>query len=1026
MAHHPMMNTIERLSSSYSGNDKFNRSKNLQTIAAAPDDLPEHLSCTRDGPSWIFTRKKGRKKYDQSTNVIGPQDYAIQKAQMWKHSFIVATQYQVPSYKTKNDAGTRKCYYGYQSFFSKSEFLQHLHTIIQKGDVPNYFEILNGKVNSHVDIDAVGGKDLGEDNMIEEYERAYEAVMEQLFPTEKEEEEKEEEGYAKAKWRWSISSKGTKKSLHGVRISNRHYWASNVELKYFMERVVAHIKSNRDTFPKLFYQDQEGNEKCVIDLSVYSKNRAMRIILSSKAGEVRILRPYTSGNDGKPDDVEPIQSSVEFEEAYLPYLIALDPSELNERVPYQLPPAIILLRETTTKTNGKHRRGDRSNTNNNKSKGGDDDYWPNYGWLPSAEEVTRIINEDSVLKGSMQVDHRKGTMFVLKNIVPNRVCIIGGESNYSDNGYVRLIEDTLVFFCHDEGCRQRKKDDGTLQNPLKVIHCFNGPPDDSAKLSNNTNDASSLLLTGKQQSTKQPVMNRFRKKQKTIHIPSLTASTPSFNDVDMTSSTSMPPSLSIDTLDSSLTAFLLERESSDESTMILSEEASNKQDKKRKRSSTKQKGKEKIQQQQEKEDDEGHCEREQKEAAENQKEGEGEDRDQEREKGESVAEREMEVESHENENLTSKCTTESRRFVKTVDVILNMKQNNKAQKNFETHIARHLPEAHLEVKDKLEKIPDPKEFSVLLLRAATKSGKTTKLIEYMKDNGFGSSMKYVVFLSFRQTFTKSLLPQLQEALSSSSSTVEETSATTFQSYEDISGNIHIEQHPFLIIQMESLHRLNWRNFVGKRIDLLVFDECESDWAQFNSPHFKYMQEAWENLQELVIRTKKMIFMDAYVGERSISMTKVILNMREKFRINALKRGGVMIAKDTVLAQYYTHSNCFDYTFKVTSVKENYYYRLNEALKNNKKIFIPTNSRKQGEKIEKYIHNVFPEMKVKMYSAKTNNRNDLKDVNTNWIVDCDVLIITPTITAGISFTQKHFDLVFPYFVSKSCGAIECCQ
>ncbi|MGZ4849889.1 MAG: hypothetical protein ACXV2C_00755, partial [Candidatus Bathyarchaeia archaeon] len=149
-------------------------------------------------------------------------------------------------------------------------------------------------------------------------------------------------------------------------------------------------------------------------------------------------------------------------------------------------------------------------------------------------------------------------------------------------------------------------------------------------------------------------------------------------------------------------------------------------------------------------------------------------------------------------------------------------------------------------------------------------------------------------------------------------------------------------------------------------------------------------------------------------------------MREKFRTNASERGGIMIAKDTVLAQYYTHSNCFDYTFKVTSVKENYYYRLNEALKNNKKIFIPTNSRKQGEKIEEYIHNTFPEMKVKMYSAKTNNKNDLKDVNTNWIVDCDVLIITPTITAGISFTQKHFDLVFPYFVSKSCGAIECCQ
>ncbi|MGZ4849890.1 MAG: hypothetical protein ACXV2C_00760 [Candidatus Bathyarchaeia archaeon] len=663
-----------------------------------------------------------------------------------------------------------------------------------------------------------------------------------------------------------------------MKISNRHYWASNTEQKYFMERVVAHIRANRDSFPKLFYQDQEGNEKCVIDLSVYSKNRAMRIILSSKAGEVRILRPYTPGNNGKPDDIQPIQSPVEFEEAYLPYLIALDPSEVvKERVPYQLPPAIRETTTTTAKINGKHQK---SGQNNNKSRRGGEDYWPNYGWLPSAEEVTRIINEDSVLKGSMQVDHRKGTMFVLKNIVPNRICIIGGESNSSDNGYVRLIEDTLVFFCHDEGCcqhQQRKDNNGTIQNNSEVIHCFNGPTYGS---SNNT-DVSSLLLKEKQ------TTNRFRKKQKTIHIPSSSSILPSSllssNDVDMVmiSSPISMLSLSTDTLDST---FLLEIESSDESMISLLEKASKKQDKKRKRS-TKQ-DEEKIRQE-EKHDDKGHYEREQRETG-NQKEGYnegGENQNQEEEeKQQEVEEVEVEVEveaeaeadkveSHENDNPSK--YTESQRFMKTVDMIQNMKQNNKAEKNFKTHVTRHLPEARLEVKDKLEKIPDPNEFSVLHLRAATKSGKTTKLIEYMKDNGFGSSMKYVVFLSFRLAFTKSLLPQLQEALSGNGTVAatETNTNKTFQSYEDISGDIHIEQNPFLIIQMESLRRLNWRNFVGKRIDLLVFDECESDWAQFNSPHFKYMQEAWENLQELVTRTKKIIFMDAYVGERSISMTK---------------------------------------------------------------------------------------------------------------------------------------------------------
>ena len=51
--------------------------------------------------------------------------------------------------------------------------------------------------------------------------------------------------------------------------------------------------------------------------------------------------------------------------------------------------------------------------------------------------------------------------------------------------------------------------------------------------------------------------------------------------------------------------------------------------------------------------------------------------------------------------------------------------------------------------------------------------------------------------------------------------------------------------------------------------------------------------------------------------------------------------------------------------------------------------------------------------------------ELRDVNQTWL-NYTVVMYSPTITAGISFEQKHFDKVFCYFTNMSCDVLSCIQ
>ena len=284
----------------------------------------------------------------------------------------------------------------------------------------------------------------------------------------------------------------------------------------------------------------------------------------------------------------------------------------------------------------------------------------------------------------------------------------------------------------------------------------------------------------------------------------------------------------------------------------------------------------------------------------------------------------------------------------------------------------------------------------LVVQCQMKMGKTKALRNFL-DTYFvdGVISKYTIrFISSRLTFTNSVVKDFNE----------------FELYNDILDlDIIAHKYPKVIIQVESLHRLSCYD----KVDLLIIDEVESVLEQFNSPNHKNLNEAFAIFEKLMRDTEHVILMDANISDRTY-------NILSHFRPNY---------------QIYFHHNTFlrasDDIYYFTNNTTSWYNKLELALLQNKRIVIPTNSLKHATQCNKLIEDFCKLNKlnhrIQMYTSETSQatkQRHFKDVKTHW-KNYDILIYTPTLSAGVSFEDEHFDMLFGYFIDSSCN-VEICR
>lgn len=279
----------------------------------------------------------------------------------------------------------------------------------------------------------------------------------------------------------------------------------------------------------------------------------------------------------------------------------------------------------------------------------------------------------------------------------------------------------------------------------------------------------------------------------------------------------------------------------------------------------------------------------------------------------------------------------------------------------------------------------------LVVHAAMKMGKTKALRNYI--NTYfpqdAISPQVIRFVSFRQTFGANIKAAFPD----------------FVLYSDVRDQLLAQ--PRLIIQVESLHRLE---IDSDPPDLLILDECESIFEQFSSGLIRNFAQASAKFIYMLKNARHVICMDANVSSRTENILRAL--------------------RPDKPAQYHhnTHKNATDYTYKITGSISLWAHMLDSAITAGKRVAVPTSSLNTANAIADIVRRRHPATNLIVYSSETEQAvksAHFSNVNVEWC-KYDVVIYTPTLTAGVSFEAKHFDYVYGYFTDRSACDLSCIQ
>ncbi len=277
----------------------------------------------------------------------------------------------------------------------------------------------------------------------------------------------------------------------------------------------------------------------------------------------------------------------------------------------------------------------------------------------------------------------------------------------------------------------------------------------------------------------------------------------------------------------------------------------------------------------------------------------------------------------------------------------------------------------------------------LCVHAAMKMGKTKALVQYLRRFDNALRPPTIRILSFRQTFSNNLRAAFPD----------------YAVYSDVRGDLTQRK---LIVQVESLHRV----VCAEPADVVVLDECESIFEQFDSGLLRDFAGSFAVFQWMLRYARVVVAMDAALGDRSY---RILERMRPGFAAGAVY-----------------HHNTWqpgrDDSYEFTTSRERWLTRVYAAIARGRRVAIPISSLEYARAIATDVARRYPDKRVKLYSSETSQaerREHFADVDAYWSM-YDVLVYTPTISAGVSFERRHFDIVAGYFTDMSCPVETCMQ
>lgn len=265
-------------------------------------------------------------------------------------------------------------------------------------------------------------------------------------------------------------------------------------------------------------------------------------------------------------------------------------------------------------------------------------------------------------------------------------------------------------------------------------------------------------------------------------------------------------------------------------------------------------------------------------------------------------------------------------------------------------------------------------YDTLCVQAGMGIGKTNTLYDFLKYN-LRIKYKSCLIISFRVSLCEKYLDDLN----------------TFEIYSNVKSSITPDANPFMICQIDSIYRIRGE------YDLIVLDEISYSLTHMVTS-VKKRNLCNQFLEEILSsKNNKIIAMDALLNEDWI-------NYLSKFnrKINYIKNT-YSIHEDKIIVNF--NNNNIDF-----------YNKILKCIKNKENIVIASNSKNELRAIYNIIENNDRNISKHFIMKETKKKYDINTWNKY-----QVLAYSPSIVAGVSYTEKHFNRFFGIFCNTSATA-----
>lgn len=256
--------------------------------------------------------------------------------------------------------------------------------------------------------------------------------------------------------------------------------------------------------------------------------------------------------------------------------------------------------------------------------------------------------------------------------------------------------------------------------------------------------------------------------------------------------------------------------------------------------------------------------------------------------------------------------------------------------------------------------------NTIFVRAQMGIGKTSALKRFIDKY----EPKTILAISFRVSFTAGMCTKFD-----------------LTSYRTITGGISCENNKRVMVQCESLHRVK-----PVAYELLILDEIQSIIQQmFSYGTHKFAMQSWAIFEHMVRYSRTVVCMDAHIDQSTVDL------------ITQIRGGSSILHINNAVARMSIH--------KIVEKKSTAIALIIDLLAKGQHIVVPTTSCELAERVFEIAKKVYPNKKIKIYTSKTPESVkivDFANVNIAW-ANQDLLIFTPTVLAGLSYTRSDYDV-----------------